>query len=108
MSSHSNLPKGILSGVRVLDFTWKTVGPWGPRLLTHFGAEVIHVERADSWDDHRYTLQRPSMIEGPIKEFSSMETTGSYRGDGSERSGKYYSDPYFITLHSGKLGISLN
>ena len=34
--------KGVLSGIRVLDFTWKTVGPWAPRLLTHYGAEVIH------------------------------------------------------------------
>ncbi|MBM3343511.1 MAG: CoA transferase, partial [Betaproteobacteria bacterium] len=30
--------KGVLSGIRVLDFTWKTVGPWAPRLLTHYGA----------------------------------------------------------------------
>ena len=50
----SHAPEGILSGVRILDFTWKTVGPWAPRLLTHFGAEVIHVERVGSWDDHRY------------------------------------------------------
>ena len=48
VSASVTLPKGILSGVRILDFTWKTVGPWAPRLLTHFGAEVIHVERVGS------------------------------------------------------------
>ena len=47
---------GVLSGIRVLDFTWKTVGPWAPRLLTHYGAEVIHVERAGGFDDHRYNV----------------------------------------------------
>ena len=57
--------KGILSGVRILDFTWKTVGPWAPRLLTHFGAEVIHVERVGSWDDHRYAGHPSPIIEGP-------------------------------------------
>ena len=50
--------KGVLSGIRVLDFTWKTVGPWAPRLLTHYGAEVIHVERAGGFDDHRYATHR--------------------------------------------------
>jgi crotonobetainyl-CoA:carnitine CoA-transferase CaiB-like acyl-CoA transferase len=94
--------------VRILDFSWKTVGPWAPRLLTHYGAEVIHVERADSWDDHRYTLQRSSTLAGPITEFSAAEGTGSYRGNADEGSAKYYTDPYFNTLHSGKLGISLN
>jgi benzylsuccinate CoA-transferase BbsF subunit len=102
-----NLPQGILTGVRILDFTWKTVGPWAPRLLTHFGAEVIHVERAGSWDDHRYTPQRSPIIEGPAKEF--QEATGPARaGESGEGRKKYYADPYFTTLHHGKLAISLN
>jgi hypothetical protein len=47
----AHLQQGVLSGIRVLDFTWKTVGPWAPRLLTHYGAEVIHVERAGGWGE---------------------------------------------------------
>ena len=34
MNPPANVPKGILNGVRILDFTWKPVGPWAPRLLT--------------------------------------------------------------------------
>jgi crotonobetainyl-CoA:carnitine CoA-transferase CaiB-like acyl-CoA transferase len=95
------LPPGILSGIRILDFTWKTVGPWAPRLLTHFGAEVIHVERAGSWDDHRYTPQRSPIIEGPLAELSPGDGAGS-------KGGVQYAAPYFNTLHHGKLAISLN
>ena len=108
MSARPDLPRGILSGVRILDFTWKTVGPWAPRLLTHFGAEVIHVERADSWDDHRYTLQRSPIIEGPPKEFSTAEGSGPFRGGSASEAQKYYAAPYFSTLHNGKLAVSLN
>jgi crotonobetainyl-CoA:carnitine CoA-transferase CaiB-like acyl-CoA transferase len=110
MSLKPELPQGILSGVRVVDFTWKTVGPWGPRLLTHFGAEVIHVERADSWDDHRYNLHRPRTTYGTAKEFSSEAATGPYRGGGGDPAdaGKYFAAPYFSTLHHGKLCVSLN
>ena len=109
MNSRPDRPHGILSGIRILDFTWKTVGPWAPRLLTHFGAEVIHVERAGSWDDHRYTLQRSPIIEGPPKEFSSAEATGPYHGGGrAEGPSTYYAAPYFTTLHHGKLAVSLN
>jgi hypothetical protein len=71
---------GILSGVRILDFTWKTVGPWEVRLLTHFGAEVIHVERVGSWDDHRYAGHPSPIIDGPQKEFT--EGTGPLHGGG--------------------------
>ena len=71
MNAPATLPPGILNGVRILDFTWKTVGPWAPRLLTHFGAEVIHVERVGSWDDHRYAAHPSPIIEGPQKEFTS-------------------------------------
>src|SRR5579884_1104798 len=110
MNHRPDQKAGVLNGVRVLDFTWKTVGPWAPRLLTHFGAEVIHVERADSWDDHRYMLQRSTSVSGPIKELVSGQTTGPYRDSrtADEDVGLYFADPYFSTLHNGKLAISLN
>ncbi len=110
MTNAVNLPKGPLSGVRVLDFTWKAVGPWAPRLLTHFGAEVIHVERADSWDDHRYTLRRSTIIDGPLNEYTQNDSGRAFFGGPGtqETAGKYYAQPYWSTLTSGKLGISLN
>jgi crotonobetainyl-CoA:carnitine CoA-transferase CaiB-like acyl-CoA transferase len=110
MTSKPNLPQGPLSGIRVLDFTWKAVGPWGPRLLTHFGAEVIHIERADSWDDHRFTLRRSPIIDGPLTEWTQGEADGSFFGGPGtdETAGRYYAQPYWSTLTSGKLGVSLN
>jgi crotonobetainyl-CoA:carnitine CoA-transferase CaiB-like acyl-CoA transferase len=105
MSAAATLPKGILSGVRILDFTWKTVGPWAPRLLTHFGAEVIHVERVGSWDDHRYAAHPSPIIEGPQKEFT--QGAGPLHGGGQADGKKpYYATPYFTILHHGKLAIS--
>jgi len=87
--------KGVLSGIRVLDFTWKTVGPWAPRLLTHYGAEVIHVERAGGWDDHRFAAHRSLTTDAPEPNHVQGEK-------------QLYTDPYFNTLHHGKLAISLN
>lgn len=87
--------KGVLSDIRVLDFTWKTVGPWAPRLLTHYGAEVIHVERVNGWDDHRYNAQRSIVTDTP----DANQVQGGK---------KLYAAPYFNTLHHGKLAISLN
>lgn len=91
----AHLRKGVLSGIRVLDFSWKTVGPWAPRLLTHYGAEVIHVERVNGWDDHRYNAQRSIVTDTPD---ANQEQGGN----------KLYAAPYFNTLHNGKLAISLN
>jgi crotonobetainyl-CoA:carnitine CoA-transferase CaiB-like acyl-CoA transferase len=91
----AHLRKGVLSGIRVLDFTWKTVGPWAPRLLTHYGAEVIHVERVNGWDDHRYNAQRSIVTDTP----DANQVQGGK---------KLYAAPYFNTLHHGKLAISLN
>ena len=90
-----HLRTGVLSGIRVLDFTWKTVGPWAPRLLTHYGAEVIHAERVNGWDDHRYNAQ-PSIV---------TDTPDANQVQGGK---KLYAAPYFNTLHNGKLAISLN
>ena len=110
---------GILSGIRVLDFTWKTVGPWAPRLLTHYGAEVIHVERASGWDDHRFNAA-PSIVtdEPQAAELGSMKKVyadpqfNTHRDESAAAQApgktKLYSAPYFNTLHSGKLAISLN
>lgn len=111
---------GVLSGVRVLDFTWKTVGPWAPRLLTHYGAEVIHVERAGGYDDHRLNATPsivcddppPVRLPGTKKVYSDPQfnTLKEEPTAATEKPGqkKLYAAPYFNTLHHGKLAISLN
>lgn len=59
------LQPGALSGVRVVDFTWWVVGPWAPRLLGHYGAEVIKVERPDQFEGMRSNAINPSPDQGP-------------------------------------------
>ncbi len=54
------LPQGFLTGVRIVDFSWKTVGPWATRMLTPYGAEVIHIEPPHEPDDHRWDI-RPAV-----------------------------------------------
>ncbi|HEY4311790.1 MAG TPA: CoA transferase, partial [Pirellulales bacterium] len=117
MNTPSTARPGVLSGVRVLDFTWKTVGPWSARLLTHYGAEVIHVERAGGWDDHRYNAT-PSIVTDEPKVAQTLGLNKVYSdpqfnthrdesASATERP-KLYAAPYFNTLHNGKLAISLN
>jgi crotonobetainyl-CoA:carnitine CoA-transferase CaiB-like acyl-CoA transferase len=38
------MAKGILNGLRILDFTWVLAGPYATRLLADFGAEVLKVQ----------------------------------------------------------------
>jgi len=45
-----NLP---LAGVRVLDMTWFVAGPTATRVLAALGADVLRVERSDSWQGFR-------------------------------------------------------
>ena len=88
--------EGVLSGVRVLDFTWFVAGPWGPRMLTPYGAEVIHIEPPHQPDKYRFDFRR----------VNSASSDKEMR-DG-ESSPPYYTSPDFGHLHSGKLAINLN
>jgi benzylsuccinate CoA-transferase BbsF subunit len=119
MNRGSPVRPGVLSGVRVLDFTWKTVGPWAPRLLTHYGAEVIHVERAAGYDDHRYNATPSIVTDEPqaaqlpgTKKVYADPQFNTLREEPQPAQGagpkKLYAAPYFNVLHHGKLAISLN
>ena len=54
------LAPGVLNGVRILDFTQVVVGPIAPRLLAHFGAEVIKIERTDEYESTRRWTVNPA------------------------------------------------
>ncbi|CAP41555.1 unnamed protein product [Bordetella petrii] len=54
----TNSPAGVLSGVRVLDFSTLLPGPYATQLLLEAGAEVMKIERVDGGDELRSAEQR--------------------------------------------------
>ena len=95
-----NIPQGPLNGIRIIDFTWKAVGPWSSRMLTPYGAEVIHIEPPHEPDDHRWDVRAAIG-----RNFDGQITHNDhFFGNGKD----YYSAPYWNQLHNGKLGVSLN
>ena len=97
------LPEGFLNGTRIIDLSWKTVGPWAGRMLTPYGAEVIHIEPPLRPDDHRFHASRST---GPSTNDQQEWRGRPWRSDAN--TAPYYSDPYWNQLHSGKLAVNLN
>lgn len=74
----------ILSGVKVVDLTWHTAGPYCTKLLADYGADVIKVERPGDGDPARRVGPFPGDVSHP------------------EKSGR------FLHLNTNKRGITLN
>ncbi len=91
-------PKGFLNGTRIIDLTWKTVGPWEARMLTPYGAEVIHIEPPHRPDDHRFDFRKTA----------GTAAAGQTEFRDAPDSPPYYTTPNYSHLHRGKLGVTLN
>jgi CoA:oxalate CoA-transferase len=89
------MTKGPLNGIRVIDFTWKAVGPWSSRMLTPYGAEVIHVEPPHEPDDHRWDARRGQGITMTDHQVAHTEP-------GAVPSIPYYTAPYYSQIHNGR------
>lgn len=63
------LPKGALSGVRILDLTRVLAGPFCTMLLADMGAEIIKIEEPGKGDD---TRGYPPFIDGFSTYFGNM------------------------------------
>ncbi|MGU3492970.1 CaiB/BaiF CoA transferase family protein [Xanthobacteraceae bacterium A53D] len=59
------MPRGILTGIRVLDFGRYIAGPYCSALLGDLGAEVVRIERVDGNDD-RYIMPATPGGEGAL------------------------------------------
>ncbi|MGE3857235.1 MAG: CaiB/BaiF CoA transferase family protein [Dehalococcoidia bacterium] len=97
------LPQNFLNGTRIIDLSWKTVGPVSARMLTPYGAEVIHIEPPLRPDDHRF---HATPTKGPSTDGRQEWKGRPWRADSNAT--PYYSDPYWNSLHSGKLAVNLN
>jgi CoA:oxalate CoA-transferase len=62
------MPDGLLSGIKVLDFTLNLSGPYGAMLLADMGADVVKVEPA-AGDPHRKLLP---IVEGTSLLFAAV------------------------------------
>jgi len=63
--STATTPRGVLNGVRVLDFGRYVAGPYCATLLGYLGADVIRIERRDGGED-RYIAPVTPQGEGAV------------------------------------------
>jgi len=80
------LNRGVLEGVRIVDFTWAWAGPYGTLLLSMLGAEVIKIESSKRPDHTRVRSLKAGRMDTSSPDHSTI----------------------FADLNYNKLGITLN